>query len=114
MASRGAKKGARSRSRQQEDQYAFVFLPSAPAACACFLGSQEYLQHTFFSSAFHSMYSFGERIFFADQAVNVDCAFLQEIERRLKSAAARTQYRDLINDEPRLVDLIDLARSLKC
>ena len=84
-----------------------------PAAPVCY-GLEKHLQHAFFPSAFHSVDSVGERIFFADQAVDVDRAFLQEIERRLESAAARTQYRDLINDEPRLVDLIDLARSLKC
>src|SRR5258705_8833519 len=92
---------------------AFVFLPSAPASCSWFLRSEEHLQHAFSPSAFHSMDALSEWILFTDQAVNVDRAFLQKIERRLESAAARTHYRDLINYEPRLIDLINLAWSLK-
>src|SRR5258705_12454040 len=94
---------------------AFVFLPPAPASFLHLfsLGSQKNFQYPLAGRAFHRVDTFGERIFFADQAVNVDRAFLQEIERRLESAAARTQYRDLINDEPRLVDFIDLAWPLK-
>ena len=63
-------------------------LPSAPASCPCRLRSEEHLQHAFVPRSFHSMYPLGEGIFFADQAVNVDRAFLQKIERRLQSAAA--------------------------
>src|SRR6185369_10685930 len=84
-------------------------LPPAPVL----LRSQEHLQDAFFPSAFHRMDPLSERILFTYQAVDVDRAFLQKIERRLESAAARTHYRDLINHEPRLIDLVNLAWSLK-
>ena len=45
-----------------------------------------------------------ERILFTDQTINIDRAFFKQIERRLKTAAARTHNTDLVNDQRRLIE----------
>src|SRR5688572_19660512 len=78
-----------------------------------FSGSQQNLQDTFLPRTFHRMHASRKRILLADQAINVDSAFLQEVQRRWETAASRTHDANLVNHKPRLINLVDLAWSLK-
>ena len=51
-----------------------------------YLWPQKHLQDTLLAGAFHSMQAPGKRILLADQAINIDGVFLQEIEGGLESA----------------------------
>src|SRR6266508_2002087 len=93
-----------------------VLRPPAVCSChlpSCSLRSKEHFQDAFPAGAFHCMHAPGKRIFFTNQAVNIDRPFIQEIERRLESAATGTHNTVLVNYQTGLIDFIDLARSLK-
>ena len=92
-------------------KYVFLHLPPAPASWRS--RSEENFKDPLLAGALHRMHATRQRILFADQAININSAFLQEIQRRLESTAARTQNGDLINYKPRLIDLVDFAWTLK-
>src|SRR2546421_8312379 len=80
---------------------------------ACFSRSEENFHDTLPARSLHSMHTSGKRILFADQTIDVDGAFFQEIKRRLEPPATRAQNSDLINNKTRSIKLSS-TRPLEC
>src|ERR1044072_364302 len=96
-----------------ENRRASAFLPTAPASCPCVSRSEKHFQYASFAGTLKRMHPLGKRILLTDQAVDIDGALLQQIQRRLDASTARADNADLINYEPSLIDRIELARSFK-
>src|SRR6266550_5892482 len=90
-----------------------LLLLPAVCSCSCHSRSEEDFHDTLPARSLHSMHTSGKRILFADQAIDVDGAFLQEVKSRLEPSAARTENSDLIDNKPRSIKLSS-PRPLEC
>src|SRR6185437_14869378 len=68
------------------------------------LRTEKDFEHALRRRAAHSVDAFRQRIFLANQAINVDRFVFQQIERRLETPAPRSDDRNLVNYNRRGVE----------
>src|SRR6185369_16819357 len=74
-------------------------------AKSVFLRTQENFQNAAGLGAVHGAHTVREWVFFADETVDVDRVFHQQVERGLETSATRADDRDFIDDDASGVDL---------